>query len=53
VDEVPELGVVGPDYAESLDRLKVMARNFFQARGEAVSDIEICPSEVPDLRVYH
>jgi hypothetical protein len=53
VDEVPTLGVIGPNYQELLDRLKVMAGNFFRARGEAVTDIEISPSEVPALRVFH
>jgi predicted RNase H-like HicB family nuclease len=53
VDEVPGLGVIGPNYDELLDRLKLMARNFFRARGEAVTDIEINPSEVPALRVFH
>ena len=36
-----------------LDRLKVTAGNFFRARGEAVTDIEISPSEIPALRVFH
>jgi hypothetical protein len=53
VDEVPGLGVIGPNYGESLDRLKAMAGNFFRARGEAVTGIEISPSEVPALRVFH
>jgi predicted RNase H-like HicB family nuclease len=53
VDEVPELGVIGPNYEELLDRLKVTAGNFFRARGEAVTDIEIGPSEIPALRVFH
>lgn len=53
VDEVPALGVIGPNYEELLDRLKVKAGNFFRSRGEAVTDIEIGPSEVPALRVFH
>ena len=53
VDEVPGLGVIGPNYQELLDRLKVMARNLFRARGEAVTDIEISPSEMPALQVFH
>ena len=53
VDEVPGLGVIGPNYDELLDRLKLMAGNFFRARGETVTDIEISPSEVPALRVFH
>ena len=53
VDEVPALGVIGPNYEELLERLKVKAGNFFRSRGEAVTDIEISPSEVPTLRVFH
>jgi predicted RNase H-like HicB family nuclease len=53
VDEVPGLGVIGPNYEETLARLKVMAGNLFQARGEAVTNIEISPSGVPALRVFH
>jgi predicted RNase H-like HicB family nuclease len=53
VDEVPGLGVIGPNYQELLDRLKVMAGNLFRARGEAVTDIEINPSEMPTLHVFH
>ncbi len=53
VDDVPALGVIGPNYEESLDRLKAMAGNFFRARGEGVTDIEISPSDVPALRVFH
>ncbi len=53
VDEVPGLGVIGPNYEETLTRLKVMAGNVFRARGEAVTDIEISPSEAPALRVFH
>jgi len=53
VDEVPALGVIGPNYEELLERLKVKAGNFFRSRGEAVTDIEISPSGVPALRVFH
>ncbi len=53
VDDVPELGVLGPNYEDSLDRLKLMARNLFRARGETVADIEIVRSEKPALRVLH
>jgi len=53
VDEVPALGVIGPNYEELLNRLKVKAANFFRSRGEVVTDIEISPSEVPALRVFH
>jgi predicted RNase H-like HicB family nuclease len=53
IDEVPELGVVGPNYEDSLDRLKVLARNLFRARGETVTDIKIIASEKPALQVFH
>jgi predicted RNase H-like HicB family nuclease len=53
VDEVPGLGVIGPNYQELLDRLKVMAGNLFRALGETVTDIEISPSEMPTLHVFH
>ena len=53
VDEVPELGVLGPNYDALLERLKAMAGNLFSARGETVSDIEIDRSEQPVLRVFH
>ena len=53
VDEVPELGVIGPNYQELLDRLKVMAGNFFRARGVALAGIKISPSEIPALQVFH
>ena len=53
VDDVPGLGVIGPNYEQLLDQLKVMAGNLFRARGETVTDIEIGPSEVPALRVFH
>ena len=45
VDEVPGLGVIGPNYDELLDRLKLMAGNFFRARGETVTDIKITTIE--------
>ena len=53
VDEMPELGVVGPNYEDLLERLKRMAGNLFRARGETVADIEIVRSERPALRVLH
>jgi predicted RNase H-like HicB family nuclease len=53
IDEVPGLGVVGPNYEDLLDRLKVMTGNLFRARGETVSDIKIIPSEKPALQVFH
>jgi predicted RNase H-like HicB family nuclease len=53
IDEVPGLGVVGPNYEDLLDRLKVMAGNMFRARGETVTDIKIIPSEKPALQVFH
>jgi predicted RNase H-like HicB family nuclease len=53
VDEVPELGVLGPNYEDLLDRLKVVAGNLFRARGETVTDIKIIPSERPALQVFH
>ena len=53
VDEVPGLGVLGPNYEDLLDRLKVVARNVFRARGETVTDIKIIPSERPELQVLH
>jgi predicted RNase H-like HicB family nuclease len=37
IDEVPGLGVVGPNYEDLIDRLKVMAGNLFRARGETVA----------------
>jgi len=45
VDEVPGLGVLGPNYEDLLDRLKLVAGNLFRARGETVTDIKIIPSE--------
>jgi predicted RNase H-like HicB family nuclease len=53
VDEVPGLGVLGPNYEALLDRLKVVAADLFRARGETVIDIEIIASEKPALQVLH
>ena len=53
VDEVPGLGVLGPNYEALLDRLKVVAADLFLARGETVTDIEIIASEKPALQVFH
>jgi len=53
VDEVPGLGVLGPNYEALLDRLKVVAADLFRARGETVTDIEIIASEKPALQVLH
>jgi len=53
VDEVPGLGVLGPNYEALLDRLKVVAADLFHARGETVTDIEIIASEKPALQVFH
>jgi predicted RNase H-like HicB family nuclease len=53
VDEVPGLGVFGPNYEDLLDRLKVVAGNLFRARGEIVTEVEITPSEKPALHVLH
>jgi len=53
VDEVPGLGVLGPNYEALLDRLKVVAGDLFRARGETVTDIEIITSEKPALQVSH
>jgi predicted RNase H-like HicB family nuclease len=53
VDEVPGLGVFGPNYEDLLDRLKVVAGNLFRARGETVTEVEIAPSEKPALHVLH
>ncbi len=50
VDEVPGLGVLGPNYEDSLDQLKVLAGNLFRTRGETVTDIKIIPSERPALQ---
>jgi predicted RNase H-like HicB family nuclease len=53
VDEVPALGVLGPNYEDLLERLKLMAGDLFRARGENVADIEVVRSEKPALRVFH
>jgi hypothetical protein len=53
VEEVPELGVLGPNYEALLDRLRNEAENLFRSRGENVTDIEIVRSEKPALRVLH
>ena len=53
VDEVPGLGVLGANYEALLDRLRDQAGNFFRARGEIVSDVEITRSEKPVLHVIH
>jgi predicted RNase H-like HicB family nuclease len=53
VDEVPGLGVLGPDYEALLERLKAVAESLFRERGEAVADIEIVRSEKPALQVFH
>jgi len=52
VDEVG-LGVLGPNFEDLLDRLKVLAGNVFRARGETVADVEIVRSEKPALHVFH
>jgi len=51
VDEVPELGVLGPNYEALLNRLKNEAENLFRSRGENVTDVEIVRCEKPTLRV--
>jgi predicted RNase H-like HicB family nuclease len=53
VDEVPGLGVLGPDYEDSLARLEVMARKLFLERGNAVSNVEIVRSDKPTLQLFH
>jgi hypothetical protein len=53
VDEVPELGVIGPNYQGSLDQLKVQAGKLFRARDETITDVEITGSEKPALQVFH
>ena len=52
VDEEPGLGVLGPDYEDLLERVKVGARKLFLERGEAVSNIEIIRSDKPALQVF-
>jgi predicted RNase H-like HicB family nuclease len=53
VDEVPGLGVLGPNYENLLERLKVLAGNLFRAHGATVTDIKIVRSEKPALYVFH
>jgi hypothetical protein len=53
VDEVPQLGVLGPNYEASLDRLKIEATSLFRSRGETITHIEITRSEKPALHVFH
>ena len=53
VDEVPEIGVLGPNYEALLDRVKIEAESFFRSRGEPITGIEITRSEKPALRVFH
>jgi predicted RNase H-like HicB family nuclease len=53
VDEVPGLGVLGPDYEDSLERLRAVARKLFLERGNAVSNVEIVRSDKPMLQVFH
>jgi hypothetical protein len=53
VDEVPELGVWGPNYEALLDRLIIDAESLFRSRGETITEIEITRSEKPTLRVLH
>jgi hypothetical protein len=52
VDEVG-LGLVGPNFEDLLDRLKVLAGNVFRARGETVADVEIVRSGKLALHVFH
>jgi hypothetical protein len=53
IDEVPQLAVVGPNYEDLLDRIKVLAGDLFRARGETVTDIKIISSKKPALQVFH
>ena len=53
VDEVPELGALGPNYEALLERLKSDAESLFRSRGETVADIEVVRSEQPALQVFH
>jgi len=53
VDEVPELGVLGPNYEALLERLKIRAEGLFRSRGETVTDIKVVRSEKPALQVFH
>jgi predicted RNase H-like HicB family nuclease len=51
VDEVPGLGVLGPNYEDLLERLKVVAGNLFRARGETIAVIEIGTRVTPVSRI--
>jgi hypothetical protein len=53
VDEVPELGVLGPNYEALLNRLKNEAEDLFRSRGDKVAEVEIIRCEKPTLRVFH
>jgi len=53
VDEVPELGVLGPNYETLFDRLKVEAESLFRSRGETITDIEVVRSDKPALQIFH
>jgi predicted RNase H-like HicB family nuclease len=53
VDGVPGFGVLGPNYEDLLERLKVMASKLFLERGEAASNIEIVRSDKLALQVFH
>lgn len=53
VDEEPGIGVLGPDYEDLLERVKVVAKKLFVDRGETVSNIEIVRSDKPALQVFH
>ena len=49
LDEVG-LGVLGPNFEDLLDRLKVLAGNLFRARGETVAGI--CCGNTPQKHVH-
>ena len=51
VDEVPELGVLGPNYEDLLRRLKLAAGNVLRARGETVTDIKITSAESGEAEI--
>ena len=53
VDEVPGLGLFGPNYQDLLDRMTVVAGDLFRTRGEIVSDIKIISSGKLALHVFH
>jgi predicted RNase H-like HicB family nuclease len=53
VDEVPGFAVLGPNYEDLLERLKVVASKLFLERGEPVSNIEIVRSDKLALLVFH